>query len=174
MLVRKLALAGTAAAALSVGVAAPALAHTSARGHGGGCHHFCVATVSKGGVKYGTVKVFVGHGHIRGVLHLTRDAKKGTYGIRGHCKPVGHHEGPAPMVRQERVVRERTFRERPVFFTHHQVRSVPKGSSSTGFGGTSDRSGTLPLLAGGLSLVTGGLALGGLALRRRSAGGSLA
>jgi hypothetical protein len=123
-----------------------------------------VATVSKGGVKYGTVKVFVGHGRIRGVLHLTRDAKKGYYGIKGHCQPVRH------------VTHERTFfrRERPLRFVHHQVRFVPKGSSKTGFGGMRDGSGNLPLLAGGLSLVTGGLALGGLALRRRSAGGALA
>src|SRR2546422_2876588 len=103
---KALALAGTAAAAVSVGMAAPALAaEPTHHGGGGGCHHFCVAHVYKHGVNYGTVKVFVTNHSIRGVLHLTKDAKKGYYGIKGHCKPV-HHMRPGPA---------------PVHFRHHFV-----------------------------------------------------
>jgi len=175
---KALALAGSAAAAVSVGLAAPAMAaepmHHGHGGGGGGCHHFCVAHVYKHGVNYGTVKVFVNKHSIRGVLHLTRDAKKGYYGIKGHCKPVRrmaperlerapvrfrHRVTTAPMVRE--TVRERTV------FVHHQTTMVPKGSS-TGFGGTSNEQANLPLIGGALAMIAGGLGVGVLARRRVS------
>ncbi len=148
---KSLAVAGAATAALSAGIAAPAFAAPMHHGTGsrGGCHHFCVATVSKGGVKYGTVHVFVTDHSIKGVLHLTRDAKKGDYKIKGHCKPV------APPVRTE----ERTF-------FHHQVRFIPRGSTSTGFGGGEQLN--LPLTGGALAMIAGGLGVGVLARRRLS------
>ena len=97
------------------------------------------------------VHVFVGHGKIRGVLHLTKDAKKGYYGIKGHCKPV-HHMAPPP---------------RPVIFRHHEVRFIPR-ASSTGFGGASNEQANLPLIGGALAMIAGGLGVGVLARRRVS------
>jgi hypothetical protein len=153
---KSLALAGAAAAAVSAGMAAPALAaEPMHHGHGGhGCHVFCVAKVYKKGVKYGTVKVFVSKHSIRGVLHLTKDAKKGYYGIKGHCKPVRHHVTPPPP-------------PRPVIFHHHQVRFVPR-ASGTGFGGASTEQANLPLIGGALAMIGGGLGVGVLARRRVS------
>ena len=145
---KSLAVAGAAAAALSAGIAAPALAAPEHHDHDHGCHHFCVATVSKGGVKYGTVHVFVNDHSIRGVLHLTKDAKKGWYKIKGHCRPVHHEEE-----------HERTF-------VHHEVREVPSSAPSTGFGGGEQLN--LPLTGGALAMIAGGLGVGVLARRRLS------
>jgi len=147
---KSLALAGAAAAAVSAGMAAPAMADEPMH-HG--CHVFCVAHVYKNGVNYGTVKVHVTNHSIKGVLHLTRDAKKGYYGIKGHCKPV-RREAP------ERVAPTRTF-------VHHEVRFVPR-ASSTGFGGASGEQANLPLIGGALAMIAGGLGVGVLARRRVS------
>jgi hypothetical protein len=161
---KALALAGTAAAAVSVGMAAPALAaEPMHHGRGGGCHHFCVAHVYKHGVNYGTVKVVVSKHSIRGVLHLTRDAKKGYYGIKGHCKPIGHRTIHHEVV-NHRVV-HRMVPTRTVVFRHHQVRVVPR-ASSTGFGGASNEQANLPLIGGALAMIAGGLGVGVLARRR--------
>ena len=162
---KQLAIAGAATAALSAGLAAPAFAapaFAAAPGHhsrpGHGCAQFCVAKVSKAGVTYGTVHVFVGHGQIRGVLHLTKDAKKGFYKIKGHCKPVAHHEHEHGHEHAHEV--ERTF-------FHHQVRFIPR-SSGTGFGGASGDELNLPLTGGALAMIAGGLGVGLLARRRIS------
>ena len=149
--IKSIAVAGAATAVLSAGLAAPALAAEPFNHNGdhrGGCKRFCVAQVTKNGVHFGTVRVFVGRNHIRGVLHLTRDAKKGFYKIRGHCRPVEHEDHVDHV--------ERTFE-------HHEVREVPQGTVRTGFGAEQVN---MPLVGGALAMIAGGLGVGVLARRR--------
>lgn len=143
---KTLALAGAATAALSLGIAAPAMADTPS-GHG--CHLACKnLPIMKDGVKYGYVNVWVHGKSIHGVVHVQKTMQPGAYTFRGHC------------------VRTRPVHETTTVFRHTEVRTVPTGPARTGFGGAGHQAG-LPLTVGALSVIAGGLGLGGLAARRR-------
>lgn len=150
---KSLALASAAAAALGVGFATPALAHDNndSGDNEGGCHVHCVARVlDHNGRAWATVDVDVTPHRITGTLHALRDftVHQGEdFDIRGHCRP-----------REEREEREPRERE---------TREVPREEVRTGFGGGSSAV-NVPLAAGALSIIAGGIGLGGLARKRQS------
>lgn len=152
MRVKSLALAGTAVAVLGIGAATPAFA--AAPEHGVSGRVECYGTVTQGSTTYGKVFVVHRHHHMVGGVRVTKTAKPGTYGIKGHCLmvPMRHkHWCPPHTATTTSLVTQTTV--------------VPKGAAQTGFGGSQESN--VPLTAAALSLLLAGGAGVGLLARRR-------
>ncbi|TYK52658.1 hypothetical protein [Actinomadura decatromicini] len=98
-----------------------------------------------------------------GLATIKTDTVPGTYTVQVRC---GGHRSVGEVVVLERKAPPKTQQPTtpPI---HPTAKATPQGGPATGFGGGSGGSGGTALLAGGGVLLLGGFGLGALAVRRR-------